>query len=559
VSPEPRPETPTADAVGPHGAAAATAPARASAPDLTTIPAVLAHRRRADPALRALVDDDGAVTYAELDDASAALAARLVATGVVKGDRVGLLAPNGVPWAVLACAAMRVGAVLVPFSTLLRSPELLAQLTTAQVTHLLAVPRVRGRDQLAELDAVAPGLVATVGGGGRHPALPSLRGVWRTNGLPGATASPDLVRAMEDRVRPADDMVVLFTSGSTGSPKGVIHTHGGGLRATAAGLDARRIGPGERLYIPMPLFWTGGFGGGLLSALVAGATLLTEAEPQPERTLRMLERERATLFRGWPEQAARLAAHPAFARVDLSSLGDGSLGALLPPERRPAPGSRPNLFGMTETLGPYCGDRLDVDLPPGKEGSCGRPFAGVEVRIADPESDEGLPAGCDGEILVRGPNVMRGLCGRPRSSTFTASGWYRTGDRGRLDAEGYLWYGGRLDDMFKVRGASVYPSEVEGALRAVDVVRQAHVTDVPDGDGRREVGALVVTDASLDDVVAAVRPRLSSFKVPTRWLLTAEAAAVPMTATGKVDKSAVRALLDGTAAADPRPPAAPPA
>ena len=202
-------------------------------------------------------------------------------------------------------------------------------------------------------------------------------------------------------MRPADDLVVLFTSGSTGRPKGTIHTHGGGLRATAAGLEARGIGPGERLYIPMPFFWTGGFSGGLLSTLLAGATLLTEAEPEPDRTLRLLERERVTLFRGWPDQAAKLAAHPAFAAADLSSLGDASLGAVLPAERRPAPGARANLFGMTETFGPYCGDRLDTDLPPDEWGSCGRPFAGIEVTIAE-----------DGEICVRGPNLMRGVCGR---------------------------------------------------------------------------------------------------------------------------------------------------
>src|SRR5262249_52380220 len=250
------------------------------------------------------------------------------------------------------------------------------------------------------------------------------------------------------------------------APKGVIHTHGGALRATAAGLEARCIGAGERLYIPMPFFWTGGFCGGLLSTWLAGATLLTESEPEPERTIRFLERHRATLFRGWPDQAARIAAHPAFAAADLSSLRPGSLPAVLPPERRPRPGARANLFGMTESGGPYCGARLDTDLPPAKHGSCGRPFAGTEVRVVD------------GEIQLRGPNMMRGICGRARSEVFDAEGWYATGDLGRLDADGYLWYEGRRDDMFKVKGATVYPTEVEGGLRAIAGVSQAFVTDV---------------------------------------------------------------------------------
>ena len=197
-------------------------------------------------------------------------------------------------------------------------------------------------------------------------------------------------------MRPADDLAVIFTSGSRGTPKGVIHTHGGALGATAAGLDARRLGRDDRLYIPMPFFWVGGFGTGLLSALVAGATLLTEARPRPEETLPFLERERVTLFRGWPDQAAALARDEHFATADLGSLRPGSLDAVLPPELQAPPGARANLLGMTESFGPYSGDRLDRTLPPGKEGSCGRPFEGVEVRIADVESGAPITDGSVG-------------------------------------------------------------------------------------------------------------------------------------------------------------------
>jgi acyl-coenzyme A synthetase/AMP-(fatty) acid ligase len=278
--------------------------------------------------------------------------------------------------------------------------------------------------------------------------------------------------------------------------------------------------------------------------LVAGATLLTEAEPEPARTLELLVREHATLFRGWPDQAARLAAAPEFASADLSSLRDGSLGDVLPSERRPAPGARANLFGMTETFGPYCGDRLDRDLPPAKQGSCGRPFDGVEVRIVDPESGQERPAGEEGEIWIRGDHLLRGICGRHRSTVFATDGSYPTGDLGRLDEDGYLWVSGRLDDMVKVKGATVYPSEVESALRAVDGVRQAHVTDIAGDTGRRAIAALVVTDAEVDGLRDAVRARLSAFKVPTVWLATPSADLVPMLASGKVDKAALQALLE---------------
>ena len=300
---------------------------------------------------------------------------------------------------------------------------------------------------------------------------------------------------------------------------------------------------GRAALHPDALLWTGGFGQGLLTVLVAGATMLTEAEPEPSRTLEFLVRERATLFRGWPDQAARLAAHRGFADVDLSALRDGSLGAVLPTERRPLPGARANLFGMTETFGPYCGDRLDLDLPQEKFGSCGRPFEGVEVRIVDPEARREVARGGEGEIWLRGDNLLRGICGRLRSSVFTEDGWYRTGDLGQLDEDGYLWSCGRRDDMVKIKGASVYPSEVETALRAVDGVSQAYVADVPDDSGRPQVAALVVSDATIDAIRRSVRQRLSAFKVPTLWLITPEADIVPMLASGKVDKSALQALL----------------
>jgi acyl-CoA synthetase (AMP-forming)/AMP-acid ligase II len=524
-----------------------------------TVPALLALRRDVDADLAAIVTVDSRTTYAGLDETSASVAARLVADGVAKGDRVALLAPNGIEWAVLAYAVMRLGAVLVPLSTLLRPPELLAQIATASVSHLITIAGFRDRRYLDDLEVAAPGLPSAVRSGTRHPAAPSLRRLWTTETLPHQAAPATLVRAMESRVRAGDDLDILFTSGSRGTPKGVIHTHGAALRATAAGLEARCVGPGERLYIPMPFFWTGGLGGGLLTALVAGATLLTEAEPEPTGTLELLQRERATLFRGWPDQAARLAAHPAFGDADLSSLRDGSLAAVLPPDRRPAPRARANLFGMTESFGPYCGDRLDTDLPSAQFGSCGRPFEGIEVRIVDPATGAELPAGEQGEIWLRGPNLLRGICGRARSSVFTPDGAYRTGDLGRLDDDGYLWYAGRLDDMVKVKGATVYPAEVESALRSIGDVRQAYVTDLTDAEGRIEIATLVVTDASVDAVRAAARQRLSAFKVPTRWLLTDDPGTVPLLASGKVDKTGLQRLLqsEGCRAPSqraPRPP-----
>ena len=521
--------------------------------EIPTIPALLAWRTATSGETLALVHDEAKITYAELDERSRALAGRLIAAGIGKHARVGLLAPNGIDWAVLAYAVFRVGAVLVPLSTLLRPPELASQLRQAAVTHLVAISEHRGRNPLADLEASVPGVGDAVRSGRRSPALPALQRIWTFDSLPeavpAAAPSREIISALERSVRPADVLVVLFTSGSRSTPKGVVHTHGNALRAVASSLDARGVRRGERLYVPMPFFWTGGLATGLLSALVAGATLLGESDPTPAGTLAFLARERVSLFRGWPDQAARIAADPAVATTDLSCLRDASLAALLPESRRPRPGARANIFGMTETFGPYCGSRLDTDLPQGKHGSCGRPFEGFEVRILDLESGDPVGPGTQGEIALRGPNMMSGILGRLREQTFTRDGFYRTGDLGVLDEDGYLFFRGRADDMFKVSGATVYPTEVEAALRTIPGVIQAFVTNVQDTNGGREtVGAAVLCRAGLDlaSVDRLARERLSAFKVPRRWVELASLDDVPMMATGKVDIRGLRALIIGT-------------
>jgi acyl-CoA synthetase (AMP-forming)/AMP-acid ligase II len=367
---------------------------------------------------------------------------------------------------------------------------------------------------------------------------------------PAGDAAQSVVDELAATVVPSDSLVIIFTSGSSGPPKGVVHSHGNALGAVRSGLAARCIDSTTRLYLPMPFFWVGGFGGGVLSALLAGATLITEEIPQPQTTLQLLEHERVNLFRGWPDQAEALARQADSVGADLSSLRPGSLEALLPLQQRAEPGARAKLFGMTETFGPYCGYPADTDMPLSAWGSCGKPFDGMEVRIVDPDSGQPVPTGTVGMIQLRGPHTLRGMCRRSREDLFTVDGFYPTGDLGHLDDDGFMFYHGRSDDMFKVSGATVYPSEVEQALRTIDGVESAFVTNVigPDGD---RVGAVVVCDTATntaDQLRSDARKMLSSFKVPTVWLLVDPDDAIPRGSIGKVDRRRLRDMLNAIGA-----------
>jgi acyl-CoA synthetase (AMP-forming)/AMP-acid ligase II len=489
-----------------------------------TIDELVRLRSGSDGSKPVVIDPDTEITYAELDTTTRELADAFISAGVGKGTRVGLIMPNCVQWVQVAVALTRIGAVLVPLSTLLQARELVAQLRVASVQFLVTVEAFRSHRYL---DSLSP----------ERKNLPALRHVWTANQLP--TAMGDTrVDACADMVTPSDTLAIMFTSGSSGPPKGVIHSHGNALGAVRSGLEARCIDADTRLYLPMPFFWVGGFGSGILSALLAGATLVTEQIPRPETTLRLLERERVTLFRGWPDQAEALARQNDSVAADLSALRSGSLDALLPPDQRAEPGARAKLFGMTEAFGPYCGYPADTDMPRSAWGSCGKPFTGMEVRIVDPDTGEPAPVETVGMIQIRGPHVMRGICRRSREDLFTADGFYPTGDLGHLDDNGFMFYHGRSDDMFKVSGATVYPSEVEAALRTIDGVDNAFVTDVSGA-----VGAVVVSDSPVEHLRAAARKRLSAFKVPTVWLLVDSDDAIPRGTTGKVDVRRLRALM----------------
>jgi acyl-CoA synthetase (AMP-forming)/AMP-acid ligase II len=279
----------------------------------------------------------------------------------------------------------------------------------------------------------------------------------------------------------------------------------------------------------------------------AGACLLCEEAFEPGETLRMLERERATIVAGWPHYAKAMIDHPSFRERDLSSVRAGNLYAILPQGVRPRdPELRSNSLGMTETAGPHTIDRMDVDLPERLRGSFGRAVPGMEHKVVDPETGEALPPGVPGEICVRGHSLMQGLHKLEREETFDRDGYYHTGDGGTFDAEGVLFFQARLGDLIKTAGANVAPREVEVLIEAMPEVQSAFVVGLPDPARGQDVAAAVVLDSGRALAPEALRERLrkelAAYKIP-RHVFFAEKGELPFTDSGKIDKRRLAELL----------------
>jgi len=533
-------------------------------PHAATVPAFLGHLAERFGEKELVVLGERRLTYAGAERESARLARGLLASGVAKGARVGLLQPNGPDWVLGWLAAARIGAWVVPVNTFYQARELGWILHHADVHTLLTAGRFLRHDYLERLESVAPELRLQKGEPLRVPGLPHLRAVrvwgpcdrpWAADGPEGlaalAASTPEIddafLAAVEETVTPADPMILIYSSGSTAEPKGALHTHGAVLRHSHNLNRFRDVRGDDRIYTPMPFFWVGGFAFGLVSAMHVGATLLCEEAFEPGRTLELLERERATVVAGWPHYAKALESHPSFPERDLSSVRSGNLYSLLPPEERPRdPELRSNSLGMTETGGPHTIERMDVDLPERLRGSFGRSVPGLEHRVVDPETGETLPPGQLGEICVRGYSLMQGLYKREREEVFDPDGFYRTGDAGWLDAEGYLFFQARLGELIKTGGANVTPREVEVVLESYPEVKEAFVVGLPHPDRGQTVEAAVVLRPGATADAEALRARLkgdlSAYKVP-RHLFFYGSEELPFTDSGKIDKRRLGALL----------------
>jgi acyl-CoA synthetase (AMP-forming)/AMP-acid ligase II len=478
-----------------------------------------------------IVIDSERLSFAEVEQRSRQLAAGLIAAGVGRGSRVAMLMGNSAEFAVTFLGITRIGAVALPFSTMSTPHELAGLLARSDCEYLICAQAYRRRDfreVLTQVLGCAPDSRLMI------PEIPALRRVWIGAGefeASGAAQAP--VRIAQTQVTAADTMVLVHTSGSTSAPKGVIHTHGQVIRNMRRQNATRGYTSCEVLFANAPWFWVGGLAYSFLATLIAGARLLCSSA-SPREMLNLIERERPTMTNGVASTMLALEQDPSFKDRDFSFMRRGNLYPIMPPEVRPRdPELRHNLLGMTEA-GSVCivGDS-EEDQPEARRGSYGKPVEGVTAGVVDPETGKDGP---EGELWLRGANVMQGYYGRERHEAFDAQGWYHTGDMFTVDGDGYYYFKGRSGDIIRTAGAQVSPREVEGALSEITGGRTAIVIGVPDEARGQAVTAILIgtEPVDADALKAALRERLSPYKVPRRFLTLAETD-LPTLSSGKID------------------------
>lgn len=496
-----------------------------------------------------IVTPTGRLSFGEVDRASRSLAKRLIAAGVGKGTRVGAHLPHSAEWMVAFFAVTRIGATFMSFSAAYKPAELRRALQLGDVHLLLGTTESwHGGPYARFLEEALPELGTATSSRLRCEDVPFLRAIWlfgqgrqapwagavsieadadQFNGEEAADISDAFLDAVQARVRPADDALIIWTSGTTADPKGAIHTQATLARRAKANAHSHAFVLGDRVFCDYAFWWVGGPGYGFLPAIWAGATTLVVPKHHPETTEAFLARERPTRVAGRlaPDIAKRVMA-----------VGEGSNHMVTP-----------RGIGMTETFGPHSmfepASRADVLANP--VAGLGPAILGFERRIVNPETGVDVADGQEGELLVRGPGMMRNLYGRERAEVFDAEGWYHTGDICLIEDE-IIHFVSRSSEMIKTSGSNVAPAEVEAVMWAMPEVEEPVVFGMAHPRRGEQVVAVVqrVAGAELEEesVRDAVREVLSNYKVP-RFVLILDEAEMPRLHSGKPDKRALRKLV----------------
>ena len=480
--------------------------------------------------------------YDDLAREARALARGLIGAGVAKGAHVGLLVANRPEWAIGAFAAGMIGAVVVPISTLATKAEREYILRHSDVSVLLLQRSLRSRDFLEELFTEHPELEEGSPGRLLCPALPQLRRLvclgsersrggaesWQEVVESGADVPDALLDAAIAELSPSEDGMLIYTSGTTAHPKGVLHRQRAPVIQSWRFAELMGLRADDRVFTAQPFFWTAGLAMSLGATLAAGACLLLQEIFEPASALELIERERATVITAFPHQEKTLGEHASAAGRDLSSI---RLSRFSSPLAKLA-GIDEDVWGIDASYGLSetftIAAMLPADTPSEiRRGSSGRALAGNEIAIVDPEAGARLPVGAHGEIAVRGATLMRGYYKVEPEHVFDRDGFFRTQDGGSLDADGHLHWTGRLSGLIKTGGANVSPVELERVLAAYPGLRVAAAVGVP----HPTLGEVLVLCAvplagapNPDEaaIQAFVRERLAPYKVPRRVLLFSE-------------------------------------
>ena len=517
----------------------------------TTIAAAVVSAAARFARREALVDGDTRLDFAELATEARRVAGALVASGIEPGERIAIWAPNIAEWVLAALGAYHCGAVVVTMNTRFKGGE---------AGHILRTSGARLAFTVAGfLDTNFLSLLADAG------PLPALTEVVLLRGsAPGATDWEEFLRRAESvddgvvsarlAALGADDVSdILFTSGTTGPPKGAMLTHGASVRAYRSWADVVGLTAGDRYLIVNPFFHAFGLKAGILACLLKGATMLPQAVFDVPAVLRRVREERISALPGPPAiyqtmlEGGAGSGEPSTLRLAVTG------GAVVPVEliRR----MRTELgftsvvtgYGLTESTGIATMCR-STDDPETIATTAGRPIDGVEVRIVDADGAS-LPAGAPGEVLIRGYVVMAGYIGDPAATAEVVDeeGWLHTGDVGTLDGAGNLALTGRLKDMFIVGGFNAYPAEIESILSGHPGIAAVAVVGVPD-ERLGEVGAAYVVarrgaDLDAGSLAPWCRQRMANYKVPRHFHLVED---LPRNASGKVLKFELRKTALGT-------------
>lgn len=491
---------------------------------MDTIPAVLRAAAEEHGDRPAYVDGDRVVSFTGMLDLVRRTAAGYRSRGFAPGERAAIWAPNSIDWVVAALAVSYAGGTLVPLNSRYTGHEAADIVERSGATLVVVADGFLGRHQVDELRAASD--------------LSGVRDLVDIAALAELAAEPGDIDGVAATVGPDDVADILFTSGTTGRPKGAMSAHRQTVGVARAWGELGGVTADDRYLVVNPFFHSFGYKVGIVTGLTTGATLYPLATFDLERTMELIETERISVLPGAPAIYQSLLTAPGRADRDLSSLRLAVTGAAVVPvvlieQMREELGIDQvvTAFGMTEAV--VVTMARDGDEAELVATTCGRAIPRMETRIDAPTPGE------SGELLVRGDYVMLGYLDDPAATAeaIDAEGWLHTGDVGVLDEAGNLRITDRLKDMYISGGFNVYPAEVEQALMRMDGVDDVAVIGVPD-ERMGEVGkAYVVGSASGEDVIAFARERLANFKVP-RFVETVDA--LPRNLSGKVLKTELR-------------------